>query len=291
VPKTTRRQWCKTISLAPIAIQLSAQQQSQKPSGKQVVLTFDDAVKSHRGVVAPLLADAGFRATFFITQNWMEDKPNFLTWEEVAEIHKMGFEIGNHSWTHADFSKPENAAKLGRELEQVETELRRVGVPKPVSFAWCGNGFGPEGLQVLRERNYQFARRGMQPEIPYGQIEVGPAFNPQKHHPLLIPTTGDAYPAWTLDHFKKVVHSAGAGELVVLQFHGVPDVAHPWVHTPPENFKQYVAYLKAEGFQTLALRDVAQYLPDQAPNDPLLATSYSPSMQSIRAVVRGETKQ
>jgi peptidoglycan/xylan/chitin deacetylase (PgdA/CDA1 family) len=159
VPKTTRRQWCKLIGLAPLALQLSAQQQNQRPTGKQVVLTFDDAVKSHRSVVAPLLADAGFRATFFITQNWMEDKPNFLTWEEVAEIHKMGFEIGNHTWTHADFSKPENAARLGRELEQVETELERVGVPKPVSFAWCGNGFGPEGIQVLRERHYQFARQ------------------------------------------------------------------------------------------------------------------------------------
>ena len=34
---------------------------------KVVVLTFDDAAKSHRTVVAPLLRQLGFGATFFIT--------------------------------------------------------------------------------------------------------------------------------------------------------------------------------------------------------------------------------
>src|SRR5262245_20336648 len=65
---------------------------------KTVVLTFDDAVKSQLTVVAPLLKQLGFQATFFITQNWMNDKSNFLTWEDTAELYRMGFEIGNHSW-------------------------------------------------------------------------------------------------------------------------------------------------------------------------------------------------
>src|SRR4030095_820346 len=74
-----------------------------------VVLTFDDAVKSHRTFVAPLLKQLGFGATFFVTHRWMDDSANFMTWEEIAEIHRMGFEIGNHSWTHADFSKAVHA--------------------------------------------------------------------------------------------------------------------------------------------------------------------------------------
>src|ERR1044071_919862 len=79
---------------------------------KVVVLTFDDAVKSHRTFVAPLLKELGFGATFFVTHKWMSDQANFMTWEEVGELHQMGFEIGNHSWTHADFSSPRNAAHL-----------------------------------------------------------------------------------------------------------------------------------------------------------------------------------
>ncbi len=238
---------------------------------KTVVLTFDDAVKSHRTVVAPLLRELGFNATFFVTHRWMQDAEHFLSWQDIAELHGMGFEIGNHTWTHADLSTPRAASRLAAELALVDYELNRVKVPKPVSFAWPGNSFGPEALAVLRENGIRFARRGAQPEVEYGKMAIGPAFNPLKHHPLLIPTTGDAYPDWTMDHFERVVNS---GQTVVLQFHGVPDVVHPWVHTPPEAFRRYMQYLKANGFRTLALRDLAPYL--GTPKDPLLSARYKP---------------
>jgi len=250
---------------------------------KTVVLTFDDAVKSQRTVVAPLLKELGFHATFFITQEWMKDTSNFLTWEETAEIYRMGFEIGNHSWTHSDFSSPENGKRLGEELRMVEKELARVGVPKPVSFAWCGNKFGPEAIEQLRTNGYRIARRGMQPELPYGEIHVGPSLDVTKHHPLLIPTTGDAYPDWTLEHFKKVVSSAKRGEIVVLQFHGAPDIKHPWVNTPAEAFRQYMTYLKQNGYRAIAMRDLLQYYnSSRLPDDPLLKTRLGSDAPSFK---------
>ncbi len=247
------------------------------PSPKTVVLTFDDAVKSHRTFVGPLLKELGFHATFFVTHRWMPDKANFMSWSDIAELHAMGFEIGNHSWTHADFSTPRNAARLEAELSLVEYELNRVKVPKPVSFAWCGNTFGPEAIAVLRRCGYKFARRGGAPEVEYGKIVVGPALDANKHHPLLIPTTGDGYPDWTFDHFRNVIATARDGRIAVLQFHGVPDVAHPWVHTPPEMFRRYMEHLKREGFTTLALRDLEPHLNmAHPPADPLLQSRYRP---------------
>src|SRR5262249_49018673 len=151
---------------------------------------------SHRTFVAPLLKDLGFQATFFVTHGWMDDAEHFMTWRDIAEIHGMGFEIGNHSWTHGNFSTPDGASRLGGELTQADDELKKVGVPRPISFAWCGNNFGPEALRVLKERGFHFARRGMQPEAAYGTLQFGPAYDPARHHPLLIPTTGDAYPNW-----------------------------------------------------------------------------------------------
>ena len=241
--------------------------------GKTVVLTFDDAVKSHRRFVAPFLKELGFSATFFITHRWMDDAEYFLTWTEAAEIHAMGFEIGNHSWTHASFSTPKAAARLEAELSLVEGELRKAGAPKPVSFAWCGNAFCPEALAELERLGYQFARRGMQPERPYGEIQVGPAYEPLRHDRLLIPTTGDAYPKWTVEHFEKVVAQAGQGRIVVIQFHGVPDVKHPWVHTPPEMFEKYMRHLKAKGFRGIALRDLAPAA-RTVPADPMRKARY-----------------
>ncbi|MBI2432895.1 MAG: polysaccharide deacetylase family protein [Candidatus Hydrogenedentes bacterium] len=243
---------------------------------KTVVLTFDDAVKSHRTFVGPLLKELGFSASFFVTQLWMEDKENFMTWQDIAELHQMGFEIGNHTWTHLGLSTAERAKQLPEELRQVEAALAQVGVPKPISFAWPGNAFSAEARDVLKQAGYRFARRGMQPEVPYGKIIPGPPYEPAKYDPLLVPSTGDAYPEWTLEHFKQVVAQAVGGKIVVVQFHGVPDIAHPWVHTPPERFQEYMRYLKDEGFQVLALRDLARYVdPDRATEDPHLGTSYS----------------
>lgn len=245
---------------------------------KTVVLTFDDAVKSHRTFVAPLLKELGFRASFFATHLWMTDPEYFMTWREIAEIHDMGFEIGNHTWTHADFSSPRNAARLAGEIALVENELKKAGVPKPVSFAYTGNFFGPEAIGIVRDNGFRFARRGGAPEVEYGTLQIGPVFEPRKHHALLIPTTGDAYPKWTLEHFTEVVSRARRGQAVILQFHGVPDVKHPWVHTPPENFRRYMAYLKDHGYHALALRDLEPYIDSiHAPADPLLEKRHRPS--------------
>jgi peptidoglycan/xylan/chitin deacetylase (PgdA/CDA1 family) len=244
---------------------------------KTIVLTFDDAVISHLTVVAPILKEYGFGATFFVSQAWLDDTEHFLTWEKVAELYQMGFEIGNHSWTHRGFNSPRNAALLAGELALVEYELEQVGIPKPVSFAWTGNSFGPEAREVLHRAGYKYARRGMQPEVDYGLIREGPLYDPEKNHPLLIPTTGDAYPDWTLDHFKKVVNRAYNGKIVVLQFHGVPDIVHPWVHTPVDRFKEYMVYLKENGFNVIPLKGVSAFVPEEGiPSDPMLKERYSP---------------
>jgi peptidoglycan/xylan/chitin deacetylase (PgdA/CDA1 family) len=259
----------RSFMAAALAAPVSPLLQAAIPP-RTVVLTMDDAVKSHRTFAGPLLKELGHSATFFVTHSWMPDSEHFMSWKDIGELHEMGFEIGNHSWTHADFSSPRNAARLAAELALVENELKRVGVPKPVSFAYCGNTFGPEAVAELRKAAYRFARRGEMPEAPYGQLIVGATYEPSKHHRLLIPTTGDAYPNWTFEHFLKVIANAQEGRIVVLQFHGVPDTVHPWVHTPPENFERYMRHLKEQRFRVIALRDLEQYLPAADPPDPLL---------------------
>ena len=273
-PPLTRR-WFLTGGGAAIA---AASSSCAGGSPKRVLLTFDDAVKSHRTFVAPLLKDLGFQATFYVTHRWMDDTANFMSWQDIAEIHEMGFEIGNHSWTHSDFSMPRNAGRLEGELALVENALEKAGVPRPVSFAWCGNNFGPEAIERLRHVGYRFARRGKDPEGRRRTLEIGAAYDPSRHDPLLIPSTGVSIVEWDLDHLRSVLALGGPGKMVVLQFHGVPDVAHPWVHTPPEMFRQYMELLKSEGYETLAVRDLERFVDPAAPvEDPLAGTRVHPA--------------
>ena len=278
----------KRIFLGILAVILAVPVFAVEPvPDKTVVLTFDDAPKSHRTFVGPLLKELGFGATFFVTARWMDDAENFMTWEEIAELHEMGFEIGNHSWSHIDSGSPENAARLEGQLALVDNELAAVDVPRPVTFAWCGNSFGPEALAVLQARGYQFARRGMQPERPYGEATLGPLYRPGAYHGLLIPSSGDAYPNWTLEHFQQVVDRARDGQIAIVQFHGVPEAAHPWVNTPPEQFRAYMNHLKSNGFNVIAMRDLARYIdPAEPVEDPMTAVHYGPKVIHLPAEVQ-----
>src|SRR5229473_4312347 len=69
---------------------------------KVVVLTFDDSAKSHYTVAQPILTKYKFGATFFITEgfDFPTNKKDYMTWDEIAQLHKDGFEIGNHTLDH-----------------------------------------------------------------------------------------------------------------------------------------------------------------------------------------------
>ncbi len=237
---------------------------------KLVVLTFDDSVASQYTVVRPLLKKYGFGATFFITEgfSFLTNKTDYMTWEQIAELHREGFEIGNHTRDHAGVNQLSPAA-LRQQLEAINQRCAEHGIPRPISFAYPGNAITTNAWAVLHEMGIKFARRGGAPEFPY-ENGRGSAYEPGKDHPLLIPTAGDARPKWTLENFKQAVDLARAGKIAVLQFHGVPDREHPWVHTPPENFEKYVEYLHANNFTVIPLGDLTRYVdPSIIPADPM----------------------
>ncbi|MFO1023261.1 MAG: polysaccharide deacetylase family protein, partial [Planctomycetales bacterium] len=114
-----------------------------------------------------------------------------------------------------------------------------------------------------------FARRGGAPEYPYKDGQGFP-YEPGRDDPLLIPSAGDARPQWQLKEFITAVKQAGEGKIAVLQFHGVPEGEHPWVHTPLERFDEYMRYLHEEKYTVIPLRDLTRYVdPQQIPDKPL----------------------
>lgn len=245
---------------------------------KLVVLTFDDSVKSHFTVVRPILKQYGFGATFFITEgfDFKTDKQNYMTWDEIATLHHDGFEIGNHTRDHASLN-PKNAQELQRQLGELAEQVAAInqrclehGIPKPTSYAYPGNGIASGALPILEELGIRFARRGGAPEYPY-EAGKGFAYEPGLDHPLLVPSAGDARPDWTLEDFVRAAQQAERGRIAVLQFHGVPDVAHPWVNSPVEKFKAYIEYLAHNGYTVIAMRDLAKYVDCEIqPKDPFL---------------------
>lgn len=233
-----------------------------------VVLTFDDSCLSHYTFVRPLLKQYGFGATFFITEgfDFRTNKNDYMTWEQIRELHMDGFEIGNHTRDHLGITD-KNSELLSEQLEGISSQCQAYGIPAPVSFAWPGNAISDKALPDLSKSGILFARRGGAPEYPYERGQ-GFAFEPGADHPLLIPSAGDARPHWTLPDFIQAAKQAKDGRVAVLQFHGVPDEAHNWVSSTKDNFEAYMKYLKLEGYHVIALRDLITYVdPNVIPKD------------------------
>lgn len=261
---------------------------------KLVVLTFDDSVRSHFTVVRETLQKYGFGATFFITEgfDFKTNKTDYMTWEQIAQLHRDGFEIGNHTRDHMslDEQKPERREQLAEQIEAINARCLEHGIPRTTTFAYPGNGIDPAALPIIRQLGIRFARRGGAPEYPYKHGR-GFAYEPGLDHPLLIPSAGDGRPDWTLDDFRRAIDQARFGRIAVLQFHGAPDTAHSWVNTPEDKFRLYMHCLWEHDFTVIALRDLARYVdPEIVPRNPRFVMQDRQRMLEAGGVVENYRK-
>ncbi len=225
-------------------------------------MTFDDGPKSQATFAAPLLLECNFGATFYITEGlrFLEDKERYMTWEEAGALHRAGFEIGNHTRHHKNVTR-QTPQDLRDDILHIDQRCAEYGIAQTETFCYPGYSNDSAAVEVLAERGFAFARRGVIPEFPYdNEGGRGPAYDPQIHHPLLVPTTGAAGPHWNFDDFLWALDQARDGKIAVLTFHGVPDLDHPWVHTDPDDYAACVAHLRDNDFTVIALRDLRRYV-------------------------------
>lgn len=84
---------------------------------KTVVITFDDGYRDNLLCAAPILQKYNIPATFFITSGYINtnrvlpwDEQNganhpLMSWDEVKELVRMGFDIGSHTVNHVNLGK------------------------------------------------------------------------------------------------------------------------------------------------------------------------------------------
>ncbi|WP_424812485.1 polysaccharide deacetylase family protein [Roseococcus sp. YIM B11640] len=97
-----------------------------------IEITFDDGNLSDLRVAAPLLAERGLTARFFVLAGrigWKE----FLSAADIRELDRMGMTIGSHGMDHAHWPALDDAA-LNRELAGSKAILEGI-LGKPVQEA------------------------------------------------------------------------------------------------------------------------------------------------------------
>src|SRR5206468_89553 len=99
-------------------------------------------------VVRPLLKRYGFSATFFITEgfSFLTNKQDYMTWEQIAELHRDGFEIGNHTRDHLSVTAA-SLDKLPQQIEAINARCAEHAIPRR---AGPGASLGPHSARIVR---------------------------------------------------------------------------------------------------------------------------------------------
>ena len=128
---------------------------------KTIVLTFDDAVRSQLTIVAPVLKRFGFGATFFVcrfSDKWRaQHSEHLMGLEELRELQRQGFEIGNHTWSHPNMRELSDAENA-REVDSLSEWLKSGGITEAPVFAYPGGPYADNAAPLLRQRGFLAAR-------------------------------------------------------------------------------------------------------------------------------------
>ena len=119
------------------ALAFPAESNTSTSARTNICITFDDGSETDLLSAAPILHQAGFGATFYITAGWL-GKPGHLSALQLKELSAQGFEIGCHSMTHPMLTDL-NEAGLQREIADAKSQLEQI-VGKPVEHFSCPGG-------------------------------------------------------------------------------------------------------------------------------------------------------
>lgn len=117
-----------------------------------LIISFDDGLRSHFEVAAPLLEKHNFTGWFFVPSRWIADSRNDLESEELANL-KAADEcltteqlkyldkkhiVGCHTRTHKRLSKDLSTNKLKKEIITAQSDLEEMLGHEVKIFCWVG---------------------------------------------------------------------------------------------------------------------------------------------------------
>lgn len=120
-----------------------------------IVISFDDGLRSHGEVAAPLLERYGLRGWFMVPGGFLDEpeqsQPSYfrkhirpdggeeqfgMTWATIRTLAARGHAIGCHTWTHRPLGQGTPVAVLREEISEAKDRLcERIG-REVQTFCW-----------------------------------------------------------------------------------------------------------------------------------------------------------
>lgn len=90
---------------------------------RSVAITFDDGWRSVFDIALPVLRKFGYPATLFVYTDLIVGSRETLSWEQVRELSRNGFEIGCHTKTHRYLGRKEPKETFREYFDAVRREI------------------------------------------------------------------------------------------------------------------------------------------------------------------------
>ena len=123
-----------------------------KISEKSVVITFDDGHESNYTIALPLLKKYNFKATFFITTDWI-GKLGYMKPEHLRVLKAEGMSVQSHAKTHL-FLDEMSFNEIQMELAESKKNLENILREKVSFLSFPGGRYNSNVIKCAKELGY-----------------------------------------------------------------------------------------------------------------------------------------
>lgn len=161
----------RTISMADLA---DALESNRKPSGKPVIISFDDGYLDFYTNAWPLLEKYNFGATVYLVSDYIGGDSSFdkglppgvgpwklMDYRQIAELQRDGIEFGSHGCQHRALDSLSNAERRDEIVRSHQELEQKLGQPI-TSFSYPYAKFHPTDFDLLTEAGYRTAVSGFE---------------------------------------------------------------------------------------------------------------------------------
>ncbi|NJP93630.1 polysaccharide deacetylase family protein [Nonomuraea sp. FMUSA5-5] len=208
---------CVTLAPAPASAQASKKEPVDCEQVKCIALTFDDGPGKYAGTLLDTLKKYDAKATFFLEGQYVKSRPQF-----VKRMAAEGHELGNHSYSHPDFTKSE-AGTIKSEIQKTQDAVKKAAGVEPKLLR------PPYGLADLQVSDIA-AEFGM---------------------PMILWTAGSQ------DWSSKNVDAIQKQTLAVAKPNGII-LMHDWVKQTVDGMPALIKTLQSKGYHLVTVSDVVK---------------------------------
>lgn len=120
---------------------------------EELVLTFDDGLRSDYDVVFPLLQSLGLRGVFFVSAGNV-GASGYTTAAQLCALAEAGMEIASHGWRH-EYLVTMSRRAAQREIVESKDRLEQIVGQAVTSFAPVGGHFRRWMIAAACEAGYR----------------------------------------------------------------------------------------------------------------------------------------